>query len=49
MVKKEIGISIEEETVEEIDSLLEYGDSRSAWIRDAIQERLDRLEKNTEG
>jgi len=49
MAKTEIGISIEEETVEEIDSLLEYGDSRSAWIRDAIQEKLDRSEEETDG
>ena len=49
MVKKEIGIAIEEETVDEIDSYLEYGDSRSAWIRDAIQQKLEKMHEEQEG
>jgi len=28
--------------LEEVDSQLEYGDSRAAWIRDACRDKLER-------
>ena len=45
-----ISISIPEDLKDEIDDQLEYGDSRSEWIREAIEERLERErgEENTE-
>jgi metal-responsive CopG/Arc/MetJ family transcriptional regulator len=45
-----VTISLSEDLVEEINGKLEYGDSRSAWIREAIEERLERErgEENTE-
>lgn len=36
--------SISEEELEEINSHLEYGDNRSAWIRDAVRLKLEILE-----
>ena len=36
-----ITISLSEDLVEEINGKLEYGDSRSEWVREAIEERLD--------
>lgn len=37
---KEITISVDEDDLEEIEDELEYGDSRSGWIREAIRQRL---------
>ena len=37
--------SITEEELEEINSQLQYGDNRSAWIRDAIRLKLALLEE----
>ena len=36
-----VTISLSEDLVEEINGKLEYGDSRSEWVREAIEERLD--------
>ena len=33
---------MEQELVDDIDGELTYGDSRSAWIRDAVREKLAR-------
>lgn len=37
-----ITISVPDELADEVDSRLEYGDSRSEWIETAIRERLQR-------
>jgi metal-responsive CopG/Arc/MetJ family transcriptional regulator len=43
MVEK-ITVSLPEDTHERLHDHLDYGDNRSAWIAQAIEERLDRLE-----
>lgn len=35
-------VSMDDSLIEQIDSQLEYGDSRAAWIREACRERLRR-------
>lgn len=37
-----ITISVPEDVADEVDSQLEYGDSRSEWIQEAIEQRLRR-------
>ena len=41
-------ITMPEEMVSEIDDRLEYGDSRAAWIREAVRQRLKRNGVNFE-
>ncbi|MDQ2053203.1 ribbon-helix-helix domain-containing protein [Halobellus sp. H-GB7] len=41
-MKKTISISLSEELVDEVDDRLEYGDSRSEWIEEAVVEKLER-------
>jgi len=36
-----VSFRLDEETVDEIESQLEYGDAKSEWIREAIRQRLD--------
>lgn len=38
--RKDVTVSLPAGWVETIDKNLDYGDSRSAWIREAVQERL---------
>lgn len=38
--KREVVVMLDPKTVEQIDAQLEYGDSRSAWIRRAVRDRL---------
>lgn len=41
--RKDVTVSLPAEWVEEIDNEhLGYGDSRSAWIREAVRQRLER-------
>jgi Arc/MetJ-type ribon-helix-helix transcriptional regulator len=35
-----VSFRVDDELVEEIESQLEYGDSKSDWIREAIRQRL---------
>lgn len=35
-------ITMPDEMVSDIDEQLEYGDSRAAWIREAVRQRLER-------
>lgn len=35
-------VPMDDELLEEIDSQLDYGDSRAAWIREACEQRLER-------
>jgi metal-responsive CopG/Arc/MetJ family transcriptional regulator len=44
-----ITISIPDDLADEVDSQLSYGDSRSAWIEQAIRERLEREASGSEG
>lgn len=37
-----ITISIEDEVAEDLNAYLEYGDNRSKWIQQAIEQRLER-------
>jgi len=37
--------SMEQELLDELDSTLSYGDSRSGWVRDAIKMKLAVLEE----
>jgi len=39
---KDVTVTMPEELVDEIEDQLEYGDSRSGWIREAVEERLER-------
>ncbi|ACV47093.1 MULTISPECIES: hypothetical protein [Halomicrobium] len=36
---------MEQELLDELDSTLSYGDSRSGWVRDAIKMKLEVLEE----
>lgn len=36
--------TMSQELIDEINSQLEYGDNRSAWVRDAIRLKLDVME-----
>ena len=38
----DVTVSLPEDVKEEIESRLEYGDSRSEWIRDAYRRKLER-------
>ena len=40
--RKDVTVSLPAEWVEDLDESLDYGDSRSAWIREAVRQRLDR-------
>lgn len=40
--RKDVTVPMPQELVDAIDKQLEYGDSRSAWIREAARERLER-------
>jgi len=42
--KEYIGVRVDEETKDRIEEQLEYGDSLSGWVREAIDERLARQE-----
>jgi Arc/MetJ-type ribon-helix-helix transcriptional regulator len=45
MAEKEyIGVRVDKEKKERIESQLEYGDSLSEWVREAIDQRLERDE-----
>jgi Arc/MetJ-type ribon-helix-helix transcriptional regulator len=43
-----ITISVPDEMAAEIHDQLDYGDNRSEWIRDAIEEKLDRDQQRSE-
>jgi len=43
MVEK-ITVSLPDDTYERLHDRLEYGDNRSKWIAEAIDERIERLE-----
>lgn len=47
-MSERITISLPEELAERLNDKLDYGDNRSAWIAQAIEERLDR-EADEEG
>lgn len=47
--KKDVTVPMPEEMVEAIENQLEYGDSRAGWIREAVQQRLERDKEATEG
>ena len=38
--RKDVTVSLPAEWVDKIDGQLDYGDSRSAWIREAVEQRL---------
>ena len=40
--RKDITVPMPEDLRDQIDKQLEYGDSRSEWIRQAIREKLER-------
>jgi metal-responsive CopG/Arc/MetJ family transcriptional regulator len=40
--RKDVTVSLPAEWVEDLDESLDYGDSRSAWIREAVRQRLER-------
>ncbi|WP_323192437.1 hypothetical protein [Halostella sp. PRR32] len=45
MAEKEyIGVRVDEEKKKRIEDQLEYGDSLSEWVREAIDQRLERDE-----
>ena len=47
--RKDVTVPMPGDMVNDIDSHLEYGDSRSQWIREAVQQRLDRLDESGKG
>jgi len=46
--RTDITVPMPERMVKEINEQLEYGDSRAAWIRDAVRGELDRGGAETE-
>ena len=40
-----VTVTMPECMVEKVDERLEYGDSRSGWVREAVRQRLDRDEE----
>lgn len=46
--RHDVTVPMEQSLVDEIDSELTYGDSRSEWIRNAIREKLARKEAEAE-
>jgi Arc/MetJ-type ribon-helix-helix transcriptional regulator len=46
---REITVSMPDEQVEAIEERLEYGDSRSEWIRQAIDQRLEKEAESDSG
>lgn len=40
--RKDVTVPMPGDLVEEIDDQLGYGDSRAAWIREAVRQRLER-------
>ncbi|MDL0127108.1 ribbon-helix-helix domain-containing protein [Halobacterium salinarum] len=46
--RKDVTVPMPGKMVDEIDAQLEYGDSRSEWIREAVRQRLDQ-EADAEG
>jgi len=42
MTKSPTSVRLPDELVEEIEEQLEYGDSKSEWIREAIEQRFER-------
>jgi len=45
---KEETVFLEPVDVDAIEAELSYGDAKSAWIREAVRQRLDRLEPGDE-
>jgi Arc/MetJ-type ribon-helix-helix transcriptional regulator len=39
---EDITVFVAPHTLDDIETRLEYGDSRSEWIREAIRQRLDK-------
>jgi metal-responsive CopG/Arc/MetJ family transcriptional regulator len=46
--RHDVTVPMEQSLVDEIDSELTYGDSRSEWIRNAVRQRLAREEAEAE-
>lgn len=44
-----ITISIPDDLKDEVDEHLEYGDSRSKWIQEAIEQRLEATDDDDSG
>lgn len=40
--RKDVTVPMPGDMVDEIDEQLGYGDSRAAWIREAVRQRLER-------
>ena len=40
--RKDVTVPMPGEMVEQIDAQLGYGDSRAAWVREAVRQRLER-------
>jgi len=46
--RKDVTVPLPEDAVDEIDETLSYGDSRAGWIREAVYQRLERKDLDTE-
>ena len=46
--RKDVTVPLPEDAVDEIDETLSYGDSRAGWIREAVYQRLERKDIDTE-
>jgi metal-responsive CopG/Arc/MetJ family transcriptional regulator len=45
-MKKTISVSVSEDLVEDLNEWLDYGDSRSEWVEEAIAEKLEREQRD---
>lgn len=46
--RTDVTVPMPEQMVEEINEQLEYGDSRAAWIREAVRAELDQSDTETD-
>jgi len=46
--RKDVTVPLPKDAVDEIDETLSYGDSRAGWIREAVYQRLERKDLDTE-
>lgn len=44
-----LAVRVSPEMMDRIEQQLEYGDTKSGWVRETIQQRLEQIEKDESG
>lgn len=47
--KEMLGVRISPELMDRMEEQLEYGDTKSGWVREAIRQRLEKIECDESG